>query len=114
MPLPHQIREEVENLLSAYCDKRVPPEVRNKLRVGFQIRGNSVTLFEERPHFQDRTKLIEIVVAQFRYNPMSSRWILYCADRNSRWHEYLEIEPSRSIEDLLREVDRDPTGIFWG
>jgi len=41
-------------------------------------------------------------------------WRLYWADRNSRWHEYVEAGPTYELEDLLREVDEDPTGIFWG
>lgn len=41
-------------------------------------------------------------------------WTLYYADRNSKWHLYYEIEPSADFDDLLREVDEDPTGIFWG
>jgi hypothetical protein len=40
-------------------------------------------------------------------------WTLYYADRNSKWHRY-DIEPSADFDDLLREVDEDPTAIFWG
>jgi Protein of unknown function (DUF3024) len=31
-----------------------------------------------------------------------------------RFHEYGRVPATESIEDLLAEVDRDPTGIFWG
>jgi len=53
-------------------------------------------------------------MAQFRYYEPKKRWILYCADRNSRWHLYDEAEPAAAIQTLLEEVTRDPTGIFWG
>jgi len=36
------------------------------------------------------------------------------SDRNARWHRYELIEPSHEITTLLDEIDRDPTGIFWG
>jgi len=42
------------------------------------------------------------------------KWYLYWMDRNSRWHEYLGIEPSSNLDRLLEEVEEDPTGIFWG
>jgi len=39
---------------------------------------------------------------------------VYWRDRNLRFHAYDRIRPSASINDLLTELDRDPTGIFWG
>ena len=36
------------------------------------------------------------------------------SDQNSRWHPYDDCSPSSSFSRLLDEVDRDPTGIFWG
>jgi len=35
-------------------------------------------------------------------------------DRNLRFHIYDLLSPSRRVEDLLAEIDRDPTCIFWG
>jgi hypothetical protein len=42
------------------------------------------------------------------------RWSLYWRDRNLRFHAYDLVSPTASIEELLAEVDRDPTAIFWG
>lgn len=53
-------------------------------------------------------------VAQFRYDAETRHWRLYCADRNSHWHEYDDRDQSERLEDLIAEVDADPTGIFWG
>ena len=107
-------RDRVERRLREYCEERIPERVRHQLRLSYKIRGNYVTLVEERPGIMDREKWVDIVVAQFRFNPEDSMWRLYWADRNSRWHEYLEVFPTDDLEDLLREVDEDPTGIFWG
>jgi Protein of unknown function (DUF3024) len=40
-------------------------------------------------------------------------WALYWRDRNLRFHAY-DLPPSRAVDDLLAEINRDPTGIFWG
>jgi len=114
MALPPLIRELVETKLSKYFEKRIPPELRSDIRLSFKIRGNSVTLTEARPLFMDPSEWVGIPFAQLRFNPKTSKWTLYCADRNSRWHEYLESEPEEKIETLLRHVDEDVTGIFWG
>jgi hypothetical protein len=43
---------QVRKRLTAFCDSRVPPAMRDKLRIGFRIKGSEVVLFEERPEFQ--------------------------------------------------------------
>ena len=57
----------VTKRLTAFCDARVPPNVRDKLRVGFRIKGNEVVLFEERPELHTL-----------------GVWRLYCQHRD-RW-----------------------------
>ena len=53
-------------------------------------------------------------VARFRYVQSRRVWRLYCQYRDLRWHEYEPLFEARSFDDLLTEVDEDPTGIFWG
>ena len=84
MALPEVVRARVEKRLREYCENKVPPEMRDKLRLGFKVRGNSVTLFEERPSFFNPSEWIDIVVAQFRYDLKKKEWKLYWPDRNSR------------------------------
>jgi hypothetical protein len=31
-----------------------------------------------------------------------------------KFHEYELADPTPDIQDLLDEIDRDPTSIFWG
>jgi len=48
------------------------------------------------------------------YDAKTGKWTLYCADRNDRWHKYPELPSTKNIDAILSEIDRDPTGIFWG
>jgi hypothetical protein len=114
MALPEFTKRLVESKLSSYCEQRVPLHVRDRVKLAFKIRGNSVTLFEQRPVYREKSKWVDIPVAQFRFNLSRSLWTLYCADRNSKWHEYLPAALTRDFDMLLAEVDKDPTGIFWG
>jgi len=114
MALPALTKTLIETKLKKYCENRIPAHVKSSVRLTFRFRGNSVTLTEERPLFTGSSKWVGIAVAQFRFNPKTSKWTLYCADRNSRWHEYLESEPDAKIETLLQHVEKDVTGIFWG
>lgn len=113
MSLPPLVKQLAEKKLTRYCERRVPAELSNEIKIDYKIRGNSVTLFESRPYWNDSSKWYKLKIVQFRFNPEENIWTLYCADRNERWHLYIDAESSLNLDDLLREVDKDPTGIFW-
>ncbi len=112
--IPDALRAQVVERLNRYCEERVPPGIRDKLRLEWTMREASFTLTERRPHFVRRDEWTESKVAQFRYDVEAGQWTLFCCDRDSKWHEYLELAPSSHFETLLAEVNEDPTGIFWG
>ncbi len=104
----------VKKKLDPYCRRRVPPRARDEVRLKYSFRGDSVTLYEERPTFFDVSDWVKIPIAQFRFDSINRSWALYWPDRNSRWHEYDDIMPSDDLDTLLDEVEADPTGVFWG
>jgi hypothetical protein len=104
----------VDAELAAYCDRKFPLPVRDRVWATHGWRGDTVTLFEWRPLFDQPDKAVDMKVAQFRYDAASGKWSLFCADRNGKWHSYVDLPASKRFTDLLEEVDEDPTGIFWG
>ncbi len=114
MALPELTKKQAEEALNSFFQKRVPSHARDKVRLVFSFRGNSVSLLEERPYFQDPSQWTSTPVAQFRFDQDDKTWTLYCPDRNSKWHVYDHAKPSRQFIHLLRAVEDDATGIFWG
>jgi hypothetical protein len=114
MSLSELTKKYVETKMTEYCNNRIPKHIRDKIKMVFKINRNNVTLFETRPFYADPSVWTENPVAQFRYDEYSKKWTLYCADRNSKWHIYLGIKPRSNMEDLLKEVDLDPTHTFYG
>jgi hypothetical protein len=53
-------------------------------------------------------------IARLTYTASTRLWTLYWRDRHGRFHLYDQLTPTPKIDDVLAEVDRDPTGIFWG
>jgi len=114
MALPSLLQQLVDRKLDNYCKNKIPEHVKNEIRLHFKIRGDHVTLFESRPYYLKPSEWIDKKVAQFRYDRNEKNWTLYCVDRNEKWHPYFKIEACENIDDLIKEVDEDPTGIFWG
>jgi hypothetical protein len=63
---------------------------------------------------EHRAGLDQLPDRPLRYIASNKSWALYWRDRNLRFHLYDLLAPSSRVEDLLGEIDRDPTGIFWG
>lgn len=114
MPLPELTKAAVSKKLSQFCNDRVPPHIRDKVRLDFEFRGNNVTLLEIRPVWNDPSQFTHMPVAQLRFENDDLKWTLYCCDRNSKWHIYKNVKATTNIDTLIKEIDADPTGIFWG
>jgi Protein of unknown function (DUF3024) len=53
-------------------------------------------------------------IARLRYTKTRREWSLYWRDRNLGFHAFAGVGLSTGVDDLLAEIDRDATGIFWG
>ena len=114
MPLPEFTKKLIETKLAEYCDQKIPLHVQDKVKLIYKITGNKATLIETRPFYCDPSIWTETPIAQFRFDLKTKKWALYFMDRNSRWHLYDLVEPSADFEDMLKGLDNDRTGIFWG
>lgn len=114
MSLPELTKVAVSKKLDQFCNVRIPPEIRDKVRLEFEFRGSNVTLLEIRPVWNDPTNFTRSPVAQLRFNKVNLKWSLYCCDRNGKWHLYDNKQATTNVDNLIKEIDQDPTGIFWG
>ncbi len=113
-PRPPAIPELDRARIRVYCEQRVPAQYRAEVRVESTVRGKSVSIFECRPPWHPSFPgWSRHPIAQLRYEPGAQHWKLYWADRNGRWHLYDLMEPGM-VTELLAEIERDPTAIFWG
>lgn len=114
MPLSEFEIKKIESIFSEYCEKKIPLHVRDQLVLTFKINRNEVVLFEKRVVWDNPSEWREHPVTKMKCNMQTRLWTLYWLDRNSKFHIYERIKPSKYIETLLKEVNSDPTGIFWG
>ena len=99
-----------------WCDQRVPPPVRDKLRIECEVTPRHLTIVECRPPWRERIgpEWTRMPVARLHYTRAHRIWSLYWRDRNGRFHRYDRLTPSPGVDALLREIEQDATAIFWG
>jgi hypothetical protein len=99
-----------------WCAARVPEQARHQVRVECQVTLRYLTIVERHaPWHQDSgSEWTSFPIARLRDTAADRSWTLYWRDRNLRFHVYDLLAPSNRIDDLLNEIDRDPTCIFWG
>jgi hypothetical protein len=99
-----------------WCEQRVPAHVRDQMRVECDVAPRHLTIVECRPPWRPQagSDWTRFPIARLRYTKTSGRWSLFWRDRHLRFHAYDRLAPSVHVDDLLREVDADPTTIFWG
>ena len=110
MPLPEIEKHRVDKLISKYCVDRIPPHSRDQIKLIYKINRNKVILYEARPYFDDPTKWREMPVAQFEYCMTTKSWSLFGYNRNSKRLPC----STGTLDKLIKDLDKDQTGIFWG
>lgn len=113
MAIPPDQLAEAALLFGGFVN-RVPERARHQVRMDYRFEGNSIILFESRLRLKAPNEWIECPVAKFTYVQTTKSWKLLVQDRNLRWRGYENFPESPSLSALCKEVDEDPTNIFWG
>ncbi len=99
-----------------WCAGRVPERALHQVRIECDVAARHLTIVERRAPWREDfgPEWSSFPIARLRYTATSKVWTLYWCDRNLRFHLYDRLAPSDNVQELLAEVDRDPTAIFWG
>ncbi len=94
----------------------MPPRARDQIRYEIDVTDRSVTVVECRPPWRQGfgSEWSRFPICRFRYTKARKEWSLYWRDRNLKFHEFDLVVPTPHIDELIEEVKRDRTGIFWG
>lgn len=104
----------VERLLARYCQRICPPGAPHAVPIEYRLHGTRITLVEARLFCGVPGTHRDVGVAQFRYHARHGEWSLYHATESGAWRRHPSLARSRSFVALLREIDADTAGLFWG
>ncbi|MHB1836938.1 MAG: DUF3024 domain-containing protein [Solirubrobacteraceae bacterium] len=98
------------------CEARVPPEIREQVRLEIERYRQAVTIIERRPPWREDygPEWTRMPIARLRFVASNALWTLYYHRHTGRWERYPLLGPSRRFTDLLDELDQDPICLFWG
>jgi hypothetical protein len=113
MPIPEFERQRIVKLLEQFGERKFSPRIRDKVRLKVKARGVDVIVLECRRNIRDRTLETEHPIARFHYG-RDGRWRLFWLRHTGRWYAYENVGPSKDPVRVVRELENDPTNIFWG
>ncbi len=102
--------------IQRWCRARAPQVIRDQVWVEADVAEQHATIMQCRPPWGCDVGLewTRSPIARLHYTKASKQWSLYWRDRNLRFHAYTLAPPTDTVQELLAEVDRDLTTIFWG
>lgn len=105
MAIPEMEMTRVAKRLDAYCE-RMPSRQGNEVRYGWRVRGNHVSVSEQRPNWKGLPGEVTVLeVARFRYEPAADRWTLRWRDGKGRLQPYEAPEETDSFEGLIDDFE---------
>lgn len=104
-----------EKLVAEFVEaRRPPPHLRAKVDLAFRITGQSVEIYEIRPHFLDKDRVLKHPIAKATYNKGKKNWKLYWQRADMKWHGYQPHPEAATIEEFLEVVREDTHCCFFG
>ena len=114
MAMPPIQKQLIEKRFENYCRTKIPIEIQDKVKLFYKMRGNSVTLIESRPVWNDPSRWTELFVAQVRYENETGIYTLFYANQNNKWFHYEFLDATGDLDEVIDAIENDSTGIFWG
>lgn len=97
-----------------WVHRRPPLDLRDKVREGQRIDGQSIALFLNRPAFQRPGEWIESAIAKIRYFRSRDVWAIYWQRADLKWHSYQPCPETETFSAALATIHKDAYACFFG
>jgi hypothetical protein len=104
----------IEEVVGELCERRSPAHLKDKLRLSYSVKNHEVLLQEARPDWHNPSEWIESDIAKLRYVRAANEWRLYWKRASGKWWLYEPYSSSKSLASMVKEIDSDSDGCFFG
>jgi hypothetical protein len=111
---PRQISN-IHRVVGRLCRVRVPEEVQDQIRLGYVIERHEIVIVEARAPWRDSaSEWSEMEIAKLRYVAQRREWKLYWKRASGKWWLYAPHSNLKSLTAMVREIEFDSDGCFFG
>jgi len=105
-----------ESIIKKYVESKRPedPDIRAKLDFGYSYDGRYVILFEIRPDWNNPKEFQHREFAKIRYYKSREEWNLYWMRGSGKWEIYGPFPESNQLKRILKIINEDKYGCFYG
>jgi len=106
---------EIQSIANEFLVKRRPPvDIRHKVDLAFRISGQSIELFEIRPHYERRDLIIHSKFAKATFVRTLNVWKVFWMRASGKWNAYPPRSKVKTLQHFFKLVDEDKYHCFWG
>ena len=104
----------IKKAVGGFCERRVRPEIRDKLRLEYAVDRHDIVISEIRPHWRNPGEEMDTPIAKIKYVRSANEWRLYWMRADLKWHGYDPHPVGKNLEELVEVVDEDAYCCFFG
>ena len=104
----------IDQVVGELCRRRSPAHLKDELRLSYSVKSHEVLVQEARRDWHDPSEWVTLDIAKLRYVRTSDEWRLYWKRASGQWWLYEPHTRSKSLASMVKEIDIDSDGCFFG
>ncbi len=106
---------DIHRVVGGLCRRRAPDELKDQIRLGYVIESHQIVIVEARPPWHESSsEWSELEIAKLRYVAQRKEWKLYWKRASGKWWLYAPHTNLKSLTAMVREIEVDSDGCFFG
>jgi hypothetical protein len=106
--------QKIKKIAGGLCTKRTPEDMKDQLRFEYEIQNQTIIILEVRPVWNNPTEYLKLPMAKLSFVKSQNLWKLYWKRASGKWEKYEPRPSDKELSVLVREIDKDVYGCFFG
>lgn len=104
----------IDQAVGDLCQRRSPARLWDQIRVAYSVKNHDVLIHESRPGWRNPAEWTQMEIAKLRYVRTAGEWRLYWKRASGKWWLYEPHTSSTKLSAMVKEIDVDSDGCFFG